>query len=396
MSIIVQKYGGVCLESPEKIKAVAGQLAQLYKQGHRVVAVVSAMGKSTDGLIKLAYQVSDNPNRRELDMLLTTGERVSMSLLGMALTDLGCAAISFTGSQAGVLTDSSHSNARIVEVKPIRLLEELNKNKIVVLAGFQGVHPQSKEITTLGRGGSDTTAVAMAAALGAERCEIIKEVDGICSADPRLVTDCKSYSELSYAALLDMTFWGAKVLHYRSVELAQSSGVHLVIRKWGTQKDSTVIKQEVQNMEVGKVLSINSLARVEHVQVNSGLLADAMEIFGQYLSTQKLPWPQILASATDKSSTRIAFTADNEALDTLLRGLSGNKQIQVIKSTLSSVTTTCHGSVGTDLAQKITEVLKTNQISIDKMILSPLSVTAFIEPAQREKAVQALHSLIKA
>ena len=172
--IIVQKYGGVCLETPAKIRAVARSLADLHGRGYRVVAIVSAMGKTTDQLIQMAYQVSPTPNRRELDMLLTTGERISMSLMSMALSDLGVPAISFTGSQAGVMTDDSHSSARILDVRPIRVREELDRGRVVVLAGFQGVNPVTREVTTLGRGGSDTTAVAMAAALKAERCEIIK------------------------------------------------------------------------------------------------------------------------------------------------------------------------------------------------------------------------------
>src|SRR6202795_3984037 len=180
--VIVHKYGGACLETPAKIRAVASGLADLHSRGHRVVAIVSAMGKTTDELVKMAYQVSPHPNRRQLDMLLTTGERISMSLMSMALSDLGVPAISFTGSQAGVMTDESHSSARIIDVRPIRVREELDRGRIVVLAGFQGVNPVTKEITTLGRGGSDTTAVAMAAVLKAECCEIIKEVDGVCSA----------------------------------------------------------------------------------------------------------------------------------------------------------------------------------------------------------------------
>jgi aspartate kinase len=220
--IIVQKYGGVCLETPAKIRAVARSLADLHRRGHRVVAIVSAMGKTTDQLIEMAYQVSPTPNRRELDMLLTTGERISMSLMSMALSDLGVPAISFTGSQAGVMTDGSHSSARIVDVRPIRVREELDRGRVVVLAGFQGVNPATREITTLGRGGSDTTAVAMAAALKAERCEIIKDVDGICSADPRIVPDAKPLRQVDFASLSEMCFWGAKILHFRSVELAQS------------------------------------------------------------------------------------------------------------------------------------------------------------------------------
>src|ERR1700749_1422775 len=165
--IIVQKYGGGWLETPAQIRAGAPSLADLHSQGHRVVVIVSAMGKTTDQLIEMAYQVSPAPNRRELDMLLTTGERISMSLMSMALSDLGVPAISFTGSQAGVMTDGSHSSARILDVRPTRVLEELGRGRIVVLAGFQGVNPVTRDITTLGRGGSDTTAVAMAAALKA-------------------------------------------------------------------------------------------------------------------------------------------------------------------------------------------------------------------------------------
>src|SRR5437899_7858828 len=174
--IIVQKYGGACLETPAKIRAVASGLADLHSRGHRVVAIVSAMGRTTDELVKMAYQVSPHPNRRELDMLLSTGERISMSLISMALSDLGVPAISFTGSQAGVMTDETHSSARILDVRPLRVREELDRGRIVVLAGLQGVNPVTKEITTLGRGGSDTNAVAMAPALKAGGRGLLKEV----------------------------------------------------------------------------------------------------------------------------------------------------------------------------------------------------------------------------
>src|SRR5438128_11420402 len=198
--IIVQKYGGVCLETPAKIRAVAHSLADLHGRGHRVVAIVSAMGTTTDQLVRMAYQVSPHSTRPERDMLLTTGERISMSLMSMALSDLGVSAISFTGSQAGVMTDESHSSARILDVRPVRVHEELDRGRVVVLAGFQGVNPATREITTLGRGGSDTTAVAMAAALKAERCEIIKEVDGICWADQRIAPGAKPMREVDVAS----------------------------------------------------------------------------------------------------------------------------------------------------------------------------------------------------
>src|SRR5258705_2260473 len=217
--IIVQKYGGVCLETPAKIRAVARSLADLHGRGHRVVVIVSAMGKTTDQLIQMAYQVSPAPNRRELDMLLTTGERISMSLMSMALSDLGVPAISFTGSQAGVMTDDSHSSARILDVRPIRVREELDRGRVVVLAGFQGVNPVTREITTLGRGGSDTTAVSMAPALNAERCEIIKEVDGICSADPRIVPNARPLRRGGFASLSGKGFLGGKILPFCRVEV---------------------------------------------------------------------------------------------------------------------------------------------------------------------------------
>jgi aspartate kinase len=281
--IIVQKYGGACLETPAKLRAVAQGLADLHGRGRRVVVIVSAMGKTTDELVRMAYQVSPHPIRRELDMLLTAGERISMALLSMALSDLGVPAISFTGSQAGVMTDRSHSSARILDVRPVRVREELDRGRIVVLAGFQGVDPVTREITTLGRGGSDTTAVAMAAALKAECCEIIKEVDGVCSADPRIVAAAKPLRQLDFASLSEMCFWGARVLHFRSVELAQSRDVLLVLKKYGGAEYSTQVMKEVTGMESGKVLAVNSMNRIEHVEVDSADLNQGFERFAQHL-----------------------------------------------------------------------------------------------------------------
>ena len=350
--IIVQKYGGACLETPAKIRAVAGNLADLHRRGHRVVAIVSAMGKTTDELVKMAYQVSPHPNRRELDMLLTTGERISMSLMSMALSDFGVPAISFTGSQAGVMTDESHSSARILDVRPIRVREELDRGRIVVLAGFQGVNPVTKEITTLGRGGSDTTAVAMAAALKAERCEIIKEVDGVCSADPRIVANSKPLRQLDFASLSEMCFWGAKVLHFRSVELAQSQNVPLVLKKLGGAEYSTQVTSEVAGMENGKVLAVNSMARIEHVEIDSTDLNQGFEKFAQHLKQHGLSWPQLLASAFTAGKTRMMMTSDSESLDTLLRTLEGSEDLRQQRESLSSVSLTCFGGVSSDLPFK--------------------------------------------
>ncbi|SDI62578.1 MULTISPECIES: aspartate kinase [Bradyrhizobium] len=393
--IIVQKYGGACLETPTKIRAVASSLADLHSRGHRVVAIVSAMGKTTDELVKTAYQVSSHPNRRELDMLLTAGERISMSLMSMALSDLGVPAISFTGSQAGVMTDESHSSARILDVRPVRVREELDRGRIVVLAGFQGVNPVTKEITTLGRGGSDTTAVAIAAVLKANCCEIIKEVDGVCSADPHIVANAKSIRQLDFASLSEMCFWGAKVLHFRSVELAQSQNVPLVLKKWGGgEEHSTQVMKGVAGMESGKVLAVNSMARVEHVEIDSSDLNQGFEKFARHLKENGLPWPQLLASAFTAGKTRIMMTCDAESLDTLLRTVERTKDLRKQRETLSSVSLTCFGGVSSDLPFKAIQILQHHGIIADKYVLSPHSVNLFVPVETREAAVKALHSLI--
>lgn len=392
--IIVQKYGGACLETPAKIRAVAGGLADLHSRGYGVVAIVSAMGRTTDELIKMAYHVSSHPNRRELDMLLTTGERISMSLLSMALSDLGVPAISFTGSQAGVMTDDSHSSARIVDVRPVRVREELDRGRIVVLAGFQGVNPVTKEITTLGRGGSDTTAVAMAAALKAECCEIIKEVDGVCSADPRIVANFKPLRQLDFASLSEMCFWGAKVLHVRSVELAQSQNVPLVVKKWGGAEHSTRVMREVTGMENGKLLAVNCTARIEHVEIDSADLNQGFEKFAQHLKQHSLSWPQLLASAFADGKTRIMLSSDSESLDTLLRTLEGSTDLRKQRATLSSVTLTCFGAVSSSLPFTAIQILQQHGIVADKYVLSPQSLSFFVPVESREAAVRALHALI--
>jgi aspartate kinase len=392
---LIQKYGGACLESPNKLRAVASHVADLHARGNRLVVVVSAMGRTTDDLIKLAYQVSPHPNRRELDMLLTTGERISMALMSMALTDLGVPAISFTGSQAGVMTDDSHSQARILDVKPLRVKEELDRGRVVVLAGFQGVNPHSKEITTLGRGGSDTTAVAMAAALKADRCEIIKDVDGVCTADPRLVSTSRPLHELDYLSLGEMCFWGAKVLHFRSVEMAHSQNVPLVIKKWGAASMSTRVSQEVSNMEHGQILSVNSLGRVEHVAIESATLNEGFDKFAQHLKQHGLSWPQLLASAYDQPYLRIMITSDNESLDTLMRTLESSKALKRLREAMSSVTLTCFGGVTSDLPQRVLTLLSAEQITPEKFLFSPHSMSVVVKPAQREAAIKTLHKLLE-
>ena len=230
MSVVVQKYGGSSVADVEKIGIVADKVVATKKQGHDVVVVVSAMGKTTDQLLALAKQVAKDPPRRELDMLLTTGERVSMALLAIAIEARGEAAISFTGSQSGIITNDRHFDARIIEVRPHRIEDELARGRIVIIAGYQGMS-YKREITTLGRGGSDTTAVALAAALSAERCEIYSDVDGVYSADPRVVSDAKHLPEIDLAMLQEMAESGAKVLNAQAVEWARRQKITIHARK---------------------------------------------------------------------------------------------------------------------------------------------------------------------
>ena len=281
MSIVVQKYGGSSVADASKLKGVAERVMRTKAAGHDVVVVVSAMGDTTDELLGLAKTISLNPDRRELDMLLSAGERISMALLSMAIRELGGDAISFTGSQSGIITNDRHIDARIIEVRPFRILDELARGKIVVVAGYQGVSYR-REITTLGRGGSDTTAVAMAAALGADWCEICSDVDGVYTADPRVVREAKRIPHLSYEETQELAESGARVLNAQAVEFAKERGIAIyaratssplpgndpsvdgtIVRKFGPRLPGSVVgvasEKEViliQSHEIDRVLSV--------------------------------------------------------------------------------------------------------------------------------------------
>ncbi|MDP9848016.1 aspartate kinase [Streptosporangium lutulentum] len=239
MALVVQKYGGSSVADASRIKRVAQRIVATKKAGNDVVVIVSAMGDTTDELLDLAQQVSPLPPGRELDMLLTSGERISMALLAMAIANLGHEARSFTGSQAGVITDSSHGRARIIDVTPGRIREALDGGQIAIVAGFQGVSQDTKDITTLGRGGSDTTAVALAAALSADVCEIYTDVDGIFTADPRIVPAARQIPKISYEEMMEMAACGAKILHLRCVEYARRFGLPIHVRSSFSTKEGT-------------------------------------------------------------------------------------------------------------------------------------------------------------
>ncbi|MFH1380659.1 MAG: aspartate kinase, partial [Candidatus Omnitrophota bacterium] len=246
--IIVQKYGGTSVGDTKKIINVARRIVSYKDNGYDVVVVVSALGGATDELIALASEITKKPSERELDMLISTGEQVSMALLAMAVQKLGKEAISFTGSQVGIMTDNSHTKARIIDIAGGRIRRALKEGKIAIVAGFQGINAD-QEITTLGRGGSDTTAVALAAALGAKMCEIYTDVDGVYTADPRIVKNARKLNKISYEEMLELASLGAKVLHSRSVEVASKFNIPLHVRSSFSKKNGTIITKEVKAME---------------------------------------------------------------------------------------------------------------------------------------------------
>jgi len=392
-SLIVQKYGGSSLARPEQIQVAAEQIAKLHKLGHAVIVVVSAMGKTTDQLVELAYRVSPTPNRRELDMLLTTGERISMSLMSMALNDRHCPAISFTGSQAGVFTDELHSNARIIDVKPVRIEAELTRNHVVVLAGFQGVSPRTKEITTLGRGGSDTTAVAMAAVFKAQRCEIRKDVDGVHSADPHLIQGTVHLPHLHYQTLLEMTYWGSKVLHYRSVELAALMDIPLMIALAHGEGRNTLINGEFKMFEQARILSVNTHKDVRSIQIEASQFADAFRLFAELLKKADLPLPQFLDSYAENRQVFFLITAPTETLDAIELALKSTDKAQNSARRLASVTATCQGSFASPLPGEIAAALERHSIPLYKILFSAMSVTVIVDAKDCNRVVQTIHDL---
>lgn len=281
--IVVQKYGGSSVADVEKIRLVAKRIARTKAQGKKVVVVVSAMGKTTNSLIDKAKAISQAPSRRELDMLLTCGEREAMSLLSMAVVEEGLEAISFTGSQAGIMTNDRHSGARIVEVRPFRIEDELDRGKIVIVAGFQGVS-YKREITTLGRGGSDTTAVALAAALRADYCEICSDVDGVYSADPRVVSAAELLRAISYDEMLELAAQGAKVLHDASVEFARKNGIALYAR--ATAKDGGGTRVDFSPDRERQVAAVTGQPQLVRISANGGA---AVEHCLQILEAASIP-----------------------------------------------------------------------------------------------------------
>ncbi len=314
MGIVVQKYGGTSVAGVDRIKVVAERIARSAAAGNSMVVVVSAMGKATDELVKLAHEISEVPHAREMDMLMSAGERISMALLAMALHEMGHDAISFTGSQAGIMTDTSHTKARIVEVKAHRIEAALAGGQIVIVAGFQGVSTD-KDVTTLGRGGSDTTAVALAAALGAEVCEIYTDVTGVYSADPRIVHNARKLNAVTYDEMLEMAASGAGVLSLRSVEFARTHGVVIHCRSSFTDETGTVVNEEVEQVEKALVTAVahdtsESMIRVNGVPDRPGVAA---RIFSD-IAKERINVDMIVQNISHEGKTDLTFTMPKEDL----------------------------------------------------------------------------------
>lgn len=284
MPLIVQKYGGSSVADVDKLKKIASMIAVVKKEGIDVIVVVSAMGKTTNQLIDMAKAISPDPPRREMDMLLSTGERTSMALLCIALHEEGIESISLTGSQAGIITNDRHNDARVIEVRPIRVIDEIDKGKVVVIGGFQGVS-YKRDITTLGRGGSDTSAVALAAALNAERCEIYSDVDGVYTTDPSIVKDAKHLPEISYQQIQEMAEAGAKVLNAQAVQFAKESKITLYARNTFSPGKETIIK-DVTKKELSGVLAVVYEREIVRIYVHD---AEQIEWVLNYLQSNQIP-----------------------------------------------------------------------------------------------------------
>jgi len=333
MGLIVQKYGGSSVADAEGLKRVAGRIVATKKAGHQVVVVVSAMGDTTDELIDLANQVTPMPNGRELDMLLTAGERISMALLAMAIGNLGHEAMSFTGSQAGVITDSTHGKARIIDVAPGRIREALEGGHIAIVAGFQGVSQDTNDVTTLGRGGSDTTAVALAAALDADVCEIYTDVDGVYSADPRVVPSARKLTTVTYEEMLELAASGAKVLHLRCVEYARRYNLPIHVRSSFSNLEGTWIVKDhpegAEDMEQAIISGIahdKSEAKITIVGVpdRTGVAARIFQAIADSAINIDMIVQNVSAAAT--GLTDISFTlpkSDGAEATALLKDIQG-------------------------------------------------------------------------
>ena len=398
MALIVQKFGGTSVGDADRIRAVADHVARTRRAGNDVVVVVSAMGKSTDELLRLAHDVSAVMPPRELDMLLTTGERISMSLLCMALADLGVAAASFTGSQAGIITDTENTKAKILEVRPDRLRKAIDEGFVPVVAGFQGVSTDN-EITTLGRGGSDVTAVALAAGLKADVCEIYTDVTGVFTADPRVVPEAHRIPKVSFDEMSEMAATGGRVLMLRSVEFARNHGVPLHVRSSFTWEPGTWIVEEDENMEQAVVSAVThdtSEAKVTVVGVpdRPGVAARLFRA----LADEGVNVDMIVQNTSEDGSTDISFTVpegDLAASEATVHGLQSDLGFTGVASDAGIGRVSIVGAgmkTHPGVTATMFETLASNGINIEMISTSPILISCIIDQDKVEPAVQLLHA----
>ena len=393
MSIVVQKYGGSSVADATRMKKVAERVMDTRRAGHDVVVVVSAMGDTTDELLGLAKQVSPNPDRRELDMLLTAGERISMALLSMAIRELGGDAISFTGSQSGIITNDRHVDARIIEVRPFRVQDELARGKIVVIAGYQGVSYR-REVTTLGRGGSDTTAVAMAAALGADYCEICSDVDGVYTADPRVVPQATRIGNLSYEETQELAESGAKVLNAQAVEFAKEKAIAIYARATRSplpgadpSADGTVVRRHPPHTP-GTVVGVASEREVLVLEADSdGAAKDVLKLLDQH---------HVAGKQLHVAGDRLTLVLSQENLheearvrDAISRAFGERVRIQDGLGALSVVGAGINASF--DNVRRGSAALLANGMAVRGIATSSFRITWTIDRARLDDGVRLLH-----
>lgn len=394
MALVVKKFGGRCLETPERIKSVAQRIVDARSAGDDVIVVVSAMGSSTDQLMELAMEITPLPSKRELDMLLTAGERISMALLAIAINSMGWHAISFTGSQSGIITDDGHGEARIVDVKAFRIRDEIERGRIVIVAGFQGVSG-SKEITTLGRGGSDLTAVTLAAAFGASRCELYKDVPGIHTADPRIVPDARRIPALSYGQLLELIGAGSGVIQDRAVLAARRFCVPLYITSGIKETEGSMVTEKpssgsfpLRGIGLRKNVTLIRVEPVESIRDTAGVLAA--------LASSRVSVYLINSSVAGGDTGVITLAVDSSLAERALAAITdsgaGHAKIDKEVGLLSLV----GDKVGSpDLASKALNKLSECGVPVEGMTSTSTTLTCITAPESSEDGVRALHSQIE-
>lgn len=396
MAIIVQKFGGSSVADAAKVNNVANRVTETYSEGNSVVVVVSAQGDTTDDLIEKAYEINANPSKREMDMLLASGEQISIALLAMAIEKIGVPVISLTGWQAGFATDSNSGNARIKKVDTERIKAELDKKKIVIVAGFQGLNKYD-DITTLGRGGSDTSAVAIAAALHADKCEIYTDVDGVYTADPRIVPSAKKLDAITYDEMLDLASLGANVLHNRSVEMAKKYGVKLEVKSSFEKVDGTIVKEavSVEKMLIRGVARDNDVARIAIIGLEDkpGI---AFRVFS-LLAKKGINVDVILQSIGRNDKKDISFTVTKNHMEEAIALLEAEKETLCYeeithREDISKVSIVGAGMVNNPgVAAKMFEALYDAGINIHMISTSETKISVLINVKNAEKAVQAIH-----